>query len=116
MGPDRSEARRRRRRSILVLLRGGLVVAVTLMSLGFLASVASGDMTAHVVRISDLPAGGIDLGDRLMGLGVFVLALTPAGGVLALLLLWLKERDWRFAGVAAGVTVLLVVAALVGHG
>ncbi len=54
--------------------------------------------------------------ELVMALGVLVLAATPAFRVLALLVLWSRERDWRFVGVAAAVVVTLSVAVVIGHG
>ena len=51
-----------------------------------------------------------------MALGVLVLAATPLFRVLALVVLWTRERDWRFVVVALLVVATLSMAIVVGHG
>jgi len=52
----------------------------------------------------------------LSTLGVLVLALTPALRVLAVMLIWWRERDWRFVGVAVAVVATLAVGLMLGRG
>jgi uncharacterized membrane protein len=47
---------------------------------------------------------------------VTVLALTPAVRVLALVVLWWKERDWRFVAVALAVVMTLGCGFFLGKG
>jgi uncharacterized membrane protein len=46
--------------------------------------------------------------------GIVILAITPALRVLALLLLWVRERAWRFVATSALVLILLGVALVAG--
>ena len=103
------------RRSVQLLLRSGLVMSFALMAAGLLTKVLGGNDTAGTVRLFHLAAVR-DKGDLLMGLGIAVLAATPAVRVLALLLLWAKERDRKYVIVALSVLAVLSVAIAVGHG
>lgn len=102
-------------RIVQVLLRAGLVVAVVLMAVGLAMKIASGSHHSSEVKLFSLGDAGSSA-DLLMALGVLTLALTPAFRVIALVVLWARERDWRFVGVALAVIVTLSVAVLVGHG
>ncbi|HET8931399.1 MAG TPA: DUF1634 domain-containing protein [Acidimicrobiales bacterium] len=102
-------------RIIQLVLRGGLVVAVVLMAIGLALKIASGSHhSADVKLFSILDAAST--ADLVMALGVLALALTPAFRVIALVVLWARERDWRFVGVAVAVIVTLGLAVVVGHG
>ncbi len=102
-------------RIIRLLLRGGLAVAVVSMALGLTLKIASGSRRSAAVELFSLGDAGSPA-DLLMALGVLALALTPAFRVLALVVLWAREHDWRFVGVAVAVIVTLGVAVIVGHG
>jgi uncharacterized membrane protein len=97
------------------LLRIGLAISFTLMAAGFVAKLATGDHHSLSVRLFDLGAR-MPAGDRLMALGIVVLAATPALRVLSLVLLWAWERDTRFVVVALVVMLTLVAAVAIGHG
>lgn len=97
------------------LLRGGLIVAVVLMATGFGMKLASGSHESPGVKLFSLGSADANA-DLVMAVGVLVLALTPAFRVLALVVLWARERDWRFVGVACAVVVTLSLAVIVGHG
>ncbi len=100
---------------VQVLLRSGLAVAVVLMATGLVLKVASGSRHAVGTKLFSI-GRGVSLADTVMALGVLVLAATPAVRVLALVVLWTRERDWRFVGVACAVVVTLSAAVVLGHG
>jgi len=102
-------------RIVQTLLRAGLVVAVVLMAVGLAMKIVSGSRHSVGVKLFALGDAGSSA-DLVMALGVLALALTPAFRVIALVVLWSRERDWRFVGVALAVIVTLCVAVLVGHG
>jgi hypothetical protein len=105
----------RAQRYVQVLLRTGLGVAVAMLVAGMSWKLASGVHRAGAVRLFGL--GDADSGpDLLMALGVLALAVTPAFRVLALVVIWSRERDWRFVGVATVVVLTLALAVVVGHG
>lgn len=107
--------RRRRRRFIQVLLRASLAGSVSLMLVGLVIWVAGGQRTAPPTTPSEL-FGTLEVGHRLMLAGLLLLAITPALRVMALLVLWARERAWRFAGTAALVLLVLGVALWAGGG
>ncbi|MFN2489271.1 MAG: DUF1634 domain-containing protein [Actinomycetota bacterium] len=107
--------RRERRRFIQILLRTSLGVAAALMSVGLIVWTASGQVTARAAT-PDRLFSTLDTGDRLMLGGIALLAIAPALRVLALLVLWLRERAWRFAATSALVVILLGIALWVGRG
>jgi hypothetical protein len=102
------------RRFVQRLLRSGLALSFGLMATGFVAKLAQGAHDAPAVRLFRLGHG--PGADTIMAVGVLVLALTPALRVLSLIVLWTRERDWRYVRVAIVVLLVLVAAALVGHG
>jgi uncharacterized membrane protein len=101
-------------RMIQGVLRAGLGVAGVLMLAGLVVRAVAGRTDAPSLPLFGLFHG--DLGLVLSGLGVLVLALTPALRVVVLLGLWARERDLRFAGVAVAVLITLAAAVAVGRG
>lgn len=63
----------------------------------------------HLVRTGEV-------GSSTMAIGVLGLALTPIVRVAALALIWAKQRDWRFVGVATFVLAMLGTSILLGKG
>jgi uncharacterized membrane protein len=105
------------RRSVQLLLRAGLAIATLLMSIGVSLKCASGRWDTPAIRLFDLVRGAdLAAADRVMGLGILALAATPAFRVITLLGLWIRERDWRFAAVAAVVLATLALAIAMGGG
>ncbi len=100
---------------VQVLLRSGLAVAVVLMAAGLSLKVISGSRQAVGTKLFSI-GSGVSGADTVMALGVLVLAATPAVRVVALVVLWTRERDWRFVGVASAVVVTLGAAVVLGHG
>lgn len=109
-------APRRDRDVVQWLLRSGLALAVGLMAFGFVVRVVTGETVAPGVSLKQVLHGDASRGDWLMGLGALVLGLTPGFRVLTLLVLWTRERDWRFVVVAALVVVTLSVSLFLGVG
>jgi uncharacterized membrane protein len=61
---------------------------------------------------SRLPAGSF--GDPLMKAGIAVFILLPVLRVIVMLILFRRQKDYRFAGIAALVLVIILVGVLVG--
>lgn len=97
------------------LLRAGLALSIILMALGFVLKLAAGDQHSVSVRLFELNQS-MRTGDRLMAIGILVLAATPALRVVSLVVLWSWERDWRFVTIALVVMLTLTAAVVVGHG
>lgn len=96
-------------------LQAGLAVGLSLMTAGWLVDVATVGLRPDAVRFGDF-LHPMSLGTRLGALGVLALGLTPASRVTLLVVLWARERDWRFVGVAATVLVVLTAALFAGVG
>lgn len=98
------------------LLQSGLALSALLMAAGLLLQLASGVRGAESVKMFEVASAPVSLGQRLMALGILVLAFTPVFRVLMLVALWIRERDWRFVGVALAVVVVLAAAIAAGGG
>ena len=112
MSPDTTSERR----DVQLLLRIGLGTAALLMAAGLLVALASGPLPNSPLQVHALWQRDTALSVRLCGLGILVLSATPAVRVLALIVLWVEERDWKYAAVAAIVAVMLGVAIVLGGG
>jgi uncharacterized membrane protein len=111
---DEHQASAIEHRPIQGVLRGGLALSVLAMAAGLVVRAASGRTDAPALSLFHLFDG--DLGLSLCGLGVLVLALTPALRVLVLLALWVREKDFRFVLVALVVLATLGAAVALGKG
>lgn len=97
------------------MLRGGLALAFAAMAAGLALRAFGGPHDERQVNVFDLFSAPMDIGERLIVLGIFVLALTPVARVVALVVIWIKERDYRFAVVATVVALTLGAAVLLGR-
>lgn len=95
------------------VLRTGLALALALLVVGLIVQLASGHDQAIQVRMFDLFAPR-PVGEKIMGVGVLFLTLTPACGVLSVVLSWVRERDRIYIGVGAIVVAVLCAAVIVG--
>jgi uncharacterized membrane protein len=95
-----------------IVMRAGLAVAFSLLVIGTLILALEG-AAADAVRATQLLSGP-SIGDRVLMLGVLVLALTPAVQVLVLVIGWWRMRDYRYAAVAGAVMALLAAAVVLG--
>lgn len=99
------------------LMQTGLGIAVILMIAGVLLHLLQEPNTvATPLKLADLLNFNQSLATLLLGWGIFVLALTPAMRVGILFLLWLKARDWIYAGISFAVILTLILAVAVGQG
>jgi uncharacterized membrane protein len=95
-----------------LVMRGGLAIAAVLLIIGSLLELLTG-APADAVRATQLLSDP-RIGDRVLMLGVLVLALTPILQVLVLLVGWIRVHDYRYAAVAAGVIALLAAGIAIG--
>lgn len=117
MAAEHADAPARDAKLVQYLLRAGLYGSALLMAAGLVVQLASGATASIPVRLFDLAKPGpLPLGERLMAAGIVLLAFTPAFRVLALVLLWLREKDWRFVTVAIAVVLTLALAIALGGG
>ncbi len=117
MGTEPSPAtlEERTHHAVARILRVGLSVAGSLFALGILVRLARGERSADVIRLFDRWYAG-ELGNALLALGVVVLAATPLVRAVALVGLWTRQKDYRYAAAAAFVVAMLGVAIAVGKG
>lgn len=101
---------------IQLILRAGLILSMGLMAIGMVLKLLTGNQEAGAFEVRAILDSGLPLADRLMMSGVVILALTPAFRVLALILIWIRERDWRFAITAVVVLIVLGIAIALGGG
>jgi uncharacterized membrane protein len=104
------------RAAVQFLLRAGLALSVILMMVGLVLSMTlnGGHASANGVPMFDLFKEGVALPERLMGLGIFTLAMTPALRVACLTVLWTHEKDWRFVMVSIIVLITLGFSIAIG--
>jgi uncharacterized membrane protein len=102
-------------RAVQFILRAGLLVASVLMAVGMVVHLISGHGRAPAVPLFSIFAQH-EMGLFLTALGVAVLGLTPMVRVAALVVIWARERDWKFVGVAFAVVVVLTAAVVLGKG
>lgn len=94
---------------VRILLQSGLWLSISLMLFGILLNISQGHSEVKLLGLKDLFSPTESLANRLLIWGVFVLALTPVFRVGALVLLWIKEKDWRFVAVALFVLATLSI-------
>jgi uncharacterized membrane protein len=111
---------------IAAVLRTGVLTSVALLVLGTLLTFARHpglwsaplDLAASAgstVPLADLPAGLAALrGSAVITLGLIVLVLTPVIRVAASLILFLRQRDRRFAAITGAVLLILLLSFLLG--
>lgn len=102
-------------RRIQRVLRYGLVLGIAAMALGLIIDLVEGDMAAVAVPLHSLLGVG-SMGDRAMAVGILILALTPVARVVALVIVWWREHDRRFALVGLTVLAVLALGAFLGRG
>jgi uncharacterized membrane protein len=104
------------RRDVQWLLRIGLASAAALMLAGLLAAMLGGPLPGTAWEPRGVLTAGQALSVRLSGLGILVLAATPAFRVVTLIALWVRERDWKYVVVGIVVAVVLSLAIAAGGG
>lgn len=87
-------------RAVALVLRIGAYAAFAVMLTGVLASV-----------VMD---GGI--ATRIELAGVLIMLITPVVRVFVAMVLFLREKDWKYSAVSAGVLLILVLGSLFGIG
>lgn len=97
------------------VLRGGLALACVLLAIGLAMALATGEHAARAVRLHEVLSDGTTA-DRVIACGLLLLAMTPVVRVLSLVVIWMIERDKKFAMVALVVVVVLALAIASGHG
>lgn len=113
---DRPAPGRSERRLVQGILRTGLGIASVLMAIGVVLALTEGRLQASAIRLPDVPdlvARGEPAG--FMALGILVLLATPLTRVLALVVVFARDRDSRFAVIAGTVVALLTLGVFLGR-
>lgn len=107
-------------RWITRILRAGLIVSATMMVIGLLLlSAQSGplDLPAENPSLGDLLAGFLNstgrdgqfsVALRFMYTGLVLLMFTPFLRVLTTVVIFVRERDWKYSAVAMTVLIMLI--------
>jgi len=105
------------RKRVQFLLQSGLFISMLLMVIGLSINIFAGHIEAVSIPMFELMSESLSLGNRFLGFGVLVLALTPAFRVVTLTVLWAQEKDWKFVGISLLVLLALIISvSLGGHG
>jgi hypothetical protein len=102
------------RRVVRGVLLAGLILGMLLVAAGLLLALAEGETVARAFT----PGRGMadhGIAPALIGGGILVLAATPIVRVLALIGVFARRRDLRFAVVAGTVALLLAVGVILGR-
>jgi uncharacterized membrane protein len=112
-----AKARRDLNEVVHAVLITGLVISTSLMLIGVgLALFSQRELPTAVPDTGDVVRRVIALRPSgFLALGLLVLIATPILPVIASISAFLYERDWRYAGVATLVLVVLVVSLLLGR-
>lgn len=90
------------------------MISMVLMMAGLIVNISTGHIESVSVPMFGLFSDSLALGDRLLGIGVLVLALTPALRVVTLTILWTREKDWKFVGISVLVIIALIISVTLG--
>ncbi len=86
---------------------------MVLVAGGLIAALVTGEPSGDAVSLHSLFSEAT-VADRLIAIGLLVLAFTPVMRVVALIAIWIGERDWRFVVLSLIVAAILAVSILSG--
>jgi uncharacterized membrane protein len=116
--PAREPADPRLSTGLSRLLRVGLAVAIALMLAGAILAAVRGhgsvQRTSSITGLPHLLANGDPTG--FLGLGLLVLLATPFARVVALCVVFVRRRQWLFAGISLVVVAVLFFSAFLSLG
>jgi len=87
-------------RAVALVLRIGAFAAFFVMLAGVLAAVVVDGRTATRIELA----------------GVLIMLITPVARVIVAMILFLREKDWKYGAISAGVLLILVLGSLFGIG
>lgn len=88
------------------LMLGGLIFSVVLFILGIISHALS-STPAAAIKLNDIISSNVFWGQRCLGLGILILSSLPVLRVLVLMSIWIRDRDWKYAGTALLVLITL---------
>lgn len=93
------------------VLLGGLLISITVMSAGLIASAVVGGTAATVLPLDRVPARlGQGDANAILDLGILLLFATPLAGILTALVEFWIQRDRTFVLVTMGLLAMLAIA------
>lgn len=87
-------------RAVALVLRIGAFAAFFVMLAGVLAAVVVDGRTSTRIELA----------------GVLIMLITPVARVIVAMILFLREKDWKYGAISAGVLLILVLGSLFGIG
>jgi len=87
-------------RAVALVLRIGAFAAFFVMLAGVLAAVVVDGRTATRIELA----------------GVLIMLITPVARVIVAMILFLREKDWKYGAISTGVLLILVLGSLFGIG
>lgn len=87
-------------RAVALVLRIGAYAAFAVMLTGVLAALVVDGRVATRIELA----------------GVLIMLITPVVRVLVAMLLFLREKDWKYGAISAGVLLILLLGSLFGIG
>jgi len=87
-------------RAVGLVLRIGAFAAFFVMLAGVLAAVVVDGRTATRIELA----------------GVLIMLITPVARVIVAMILFLREKDWKYGAISTGVLLILVLGSLFGIG
>lgn len=98
----------------MLVLRTGMFVSFGLMALGIVMYLAyEGQVGIVLMPWEAVRSALMGEAQGFLSLGVLCLIVTPLTGVVAALLVFMRAREWEFAGVALAVMGVVGLAILV---
>lgn len=93
-------------RLLAKVLQYGTWTASAIIGLGLALALLDSHAVAH--------SGGVFSGMRIVSIGIVLFILLPAIRVLLMLIVFWRERDYRFSAIAALVLIILILGFVVG--
>jgi uncharacterized membrane protein len=87
-------------RAVALVLRIGAFTAFLVMLAGVLAAVIVDGRIAMRIELA----------------GVMIMLITPVARVFVAMVLFVREKDWKYGAISAGVLLILVLGSLFGIG
>jgi len=103
----------------------GLSIALILMTAGFIVNAAAGKIELDIEKLEKNTFGLKEFYSSLKNtdnliifllshLGIFILILVPAAGVIFSLIYFILKKNWKPAAISIGVILVLILSGVIG--
>ncbi|MBM3709881.1 MAG: DUF1634 domain-containing protein [Actinobacteria bacterium] len=103
----------------------GLSIALILMTAGFIVNAAAGKIELDIEKLEKNTSGLKEFYSSLKNtdnliifllshLGIFILILVPAAGVIFSLIYFILKKNWKPAAISIGVILVLILSGVIG--